>query len=58
MLSWTIDSLQRFIELLHIIGVGKTLYLFSLLSPPFILYLAKVRLYLIVQFLPSLMQTG
>ena len=35
MLSWTMDSLQRFVELLRIISVGKTLYLFGLLSPPF-----------------------
>jgi len=47
MLSWTIDSLQRFVELLRVIGVGKTLYLFGLLSPPLILHLAKVRLYLV-----------
>ena len=36
MLSWTT-------ELLRIICVGEMLYLFGLLSPPFILPLAKVR---------------
>jgi len=58
MLSWTIDSLQRFVKLLRITGVGKMLYLCGLLSPQFILHLAKVRLYLVAQFLPSLTQTG
>ena len=43
MLSWTIDILQRFVELLRIICVGEMLYLFGLLSPPLILPLAKVR---------------
>jgi len=28
---------QRFVKILRIIGVGKTLYLFSLLSPPFVI---------------------
>jgi len=43
---------------MRIICVGKALYVFGLLSSPFILHLAKVSLYLVTQFLPSLTQTG
>jgi len=52
-LSWTINSLQRFVKLLCIVGVGEPLYLLGLLNPPFVLHL-----YLVAQFLPSLTPTG
>ena len=58
MLSWAVDSLQRFVKLLRVVGVGEPLYLLGLLSSPFILHLAEVRLCLVAQFLPSLTQTG